>query len=49
MLANIADRQRISTLTGAPTPDDLDELITRVWKEPAFFLTHPRGHRGVRP
>jgi len=58
MLANIADRQRISTLTGAPTPDDLDELITRVWKEPAFFLTHPRAiaafgrectRRGVPP
>ena len=31
----------ISTLTGAPTPDDLDELITKVWKEPAFFLAHP--------
>lgn len=24
-----------------PTPDDLDELIARVWKEPAFFLAHP--------
>ena len=32
---------RIQTRDGAPTPDDLDELITRVWKEPAFFLTHP--------
>jgi len=41
MLANVADDQRISTLSGAPTPDDLDELLTRVWKEPAFFLTHP--------
>jgi hypothetical protein len=58
MLANVADQQRISTLTGAPTPDDLDELITRVWKEPAFFLTHPRAiaafgrectRRGVPP
>lgn len=27
--------------TGAPTPDDLDDLIARVWKEPAFFLAHP--------
>ena len=26
---------------GAPTPDDLDDLIARVWKEPAFFLAHP--------
>jgi len=33
--------QRISTRTGAPTPDDLDALITKVWKEPAFFLAHP--------
>jgi hypothetical protein len=41
LLANAAPEQIISTLTGAPTPDDLDELITRVWKEPAFFLTHP--------
>jgi hypothetical protein len=41
LLANVADEQRIFTLGGAPTPDDLDELLTKVWKEPAFFLTHP--------
>ncbi|HNC53559.1 MAG TPA: family 2A encapsulin nanocompartment shell protein [Accumulibacter sp.] len=41
LLANVADSQRITTLTGAPTPDDLDDLLTKVWKEPAFFLTHP--------
>jgi hypothetical protein len=41
LLANVHDDQRISTLTGAPTPDDLDDLLTRVWKEPGFFLTHP--------
>jgi hypothetical protein len=41
LLASVADSQRISTLTGAPTPDDLDDLLTKVWKEPAFFLTHP--------
>ena len=44
-----ADRMRITTRTGAPTPDDLDELIAKVWKEPAFFLAHPRGHRRFRP
>jgi hypothetical protein len=27
----------------APTPDDLDELLSRIWKEPAFFLAHPRA------
>ncbi|WP_444460178.1 family 2A encapsulin nanocompartment shell protein [Rhodobacter capsulatus] len=41
LLANAAESQIIPTLTGAPTPDDLDELITKVWKEPAFFLAHP--------
>lgn len=41
LLANVHDDLRISTLTGAPTPDDLDDLISKVWKEPAFFLTHP--------
>jgi hypothetical protein len=58
MLASTAAGQRISTITGAPTPDDFDELITKVWKEPAFFLTHPAGvaafgsectRRGVPP
>ena len=41
LLANAAASQKIKTRTGAPTPDDLDELIARVWKEPAFFLAHP--------
>lgn len=41
LLANVADSQVVYPLTGAPTPDDLDELLTKVWKEPAFFLTHP--------
>jgi hypothetical protein len=41
LLASASGGQRISTRTGPPTPDDLDELITKVWKEPGFFLTHP--------
>lgn len=58
LLANAAPWQRIKTRTGPPTPDDLDELITKVWKEPAFFLAHPRAiaafgrectYRGVPP
>ena len=58
LLNNIVPDQRISTLTGAPTPDDFDELITKVWKEPAFFLAHPKAiaafgreatRRGVPP
>lgn len=58
LLPNAAPSQRVATRKGPPTPDDLDELITRVWKEPAFFLAHPRAiaaigrectRRGVPP
>jgi len=41
LLANAAPSMRLSTRTGAPTPDDLDDLISKVWKEPGFFLAHP--------
>ncbi len=58
MLAQATPEQTIQTLGGAPTPDDLDALITKVWKTPSFFLTHPLGvaafgreatRRGVPP
>lgn len=41
LLKQTPKHQRISTRKGPPTPDDLDELITKVWKEPSFFLAHP--------
>jgi hypothetical protein len=41
LLTNASPGMRIKTRSGPPTPDDLDELIARVWKEPAFFLAHP--------
>jgi hypothetical protein len=41
LLNSVAPSQIIKTRTGAPTPDDLDELLTKVWKEPGFFLLHP--------
>ena len=43
ILTNAADWMKISTRRGPPTPDDFDELIAKVWKEPAFFLAHPRA------
>ncbi|MDR0635573.1 MAG: DUF2185 domain-containing protein [Treponema sp.] len=58
LLKNAVDSQRIQTRYGRPMPDDLDELITKVWKEPSFFLAHPRAiaaferectRRGVPP
>jgi hypothetical protein len=58
LLSSVAPSQKIKTRTGAPTPDDLDELLTKVWKEPGFFLLHPHAvaafgrectRRGVPP
>lgn len=58
LLNNVAGKQKIKTRTGPPTPDDLDELLSRVWKEPGFFLAHPQAiaafgrectRRGVPP
>ncbi|MEH1898572.1 MAG: family 2B encapsulin nanocompartment shell protein [Nostoc sp.] len=41
LLHNADLKQRIYTRTGPPTPDDLDELLTRRRKS-KFFLAHPR-------
>jgi hypothetical protein len=43
LLHNADLSQRIQTRSGPPTPDDLDELISTVWKKPSFFLAHPRA------
>jgi hypothetical protein len=43
LLRQAPPSMRIPTLGGPPTPDDLDELLSKVWKEPAFFLAHPRA------
>ncbi|HEX3781653.1 MAG TPA: family 2B encapsulin nanocompartment shell protein [Pseudonocardiaceae bacterium] len=43
LLHNADLDQRIATYSGPPTPDDLDELLALVWKEPAFLLAHPKA------
>ncbi|MDQ3405154.1 MAG: cyclic nucleotide-binding domain-containing protein [Actinomycetota bacterium] len=43
LLHNADTKQRIHTRTGAPTPDDMDELLAKVWKDPGFILAHPRA------
>ncbi|WP_019630109.1 family 2B encapsulin nanocompartment shell protein [Actinomadura atramentaria] len=57
LLHNADLRQRISTRTGPPTPDDLDELLSRR-RGSRFFLAHPKAiaafgrectRRGVYP
>ena len=42
LLHNTDFAQRIPTRTGPPTPDDLDQLLTLVWKDPGYFLAHPK-------
>ena len=42
LLHNADLSQRIHTRTGPPTPDDMDELLASVWKDPSFFIAHPR-------
>ncbi|MGD0891851.1 MAG: family 2A encapsulin nanocompartment shell protein [Terracidiphilus sp.] len=58
LLHNAAPEFRVKPRKAAPTPDDLDELLAKIWKEPAFFLAHPRAiaafgrectRRGVPP
>jgi hypothetical protein len=58
LLANADLGHRIPTRSGPPTPDDLDELLSLVWKQPNLFLAHPRtiaafgrecSRRGVYP
>ena len=57
LLHNADLKQRINTRTGPPTPDDLDELLSRRRKS-RFFLAHPHtiaafgrecNRRGVYP
>jgi CRP-like cAMP-binding protein len=43
LLANADLKQRIPTRSGPPTPDDMDELLATVWKDPSYILAHPRA------
>lgn len=58
LLHSVSPLMRLQARYGPPTPDDLDELLARVWKKPSFFLAHPRAiaaftrectRRGVPP
>src|SRR5690606_31177727 len=42
LLHNAALNQRIPTRTGPPTPDDLDELLSRR-RKPEYLLAHPKA------
>lgn len=58
LINSVAPSMRVQSRSGTPTPDDMDELLAKVWKKPAFFLAHPRAiaafgrectRRGVPP
>ena len=58
LLPNADLKQRIHSRSGAPGPDEMDDLLSLVWKDPGFFLAHPRtiaafgqecSRRGVYP
>jgi CRP-like cAMP-binding protein len=42
LLHNADLKQRVQTRSGPPTPDDFDDLLASVWKDPSFFLAHPK-------
>jgi hypothetical protein len=43
LLNNVDAAFKVAPRGAAPTPDDMDEMLSRIWKEPAFFLAHPRA------
>jgi hypothetical protein len=58
LLHSVSPRMKVTPRYGIPMPDDMDELLSRVWKKPSFFLAHPRAiaafgrectRRGVPP
>ncbi len=58
LLHNVARSMKVRSRSGTPTPDAMDDLLSRAWKEPSFFLAHPRAiaafgrectRRGVPP
>lgn len=58
LLHQVTPAMTVQPRVGAPTPDDMDELLSKVWKQPGLFLAHPRAiaafgrectRRGVPP
>ena len=58
LVNQVAPSMRLATRSGPPTPDDMDDLLAKVWKSPAMFLAHPNAiaafgrectRRGVPP
>ncbi|WP_024804983.1 family 2B encapsulin nanocompartment shell protein [Nocardia sp. BMG51109] len=48
LLHNADFSQRLYTRSGPPTPHDMDQLLNKVWKNPAFILAHPEAIAAFR-
>ncbi len=44
LLNNVGPKLQIKT-GGAPNPDLLDDMLSRIWKTPDFFVAHPEAIR----
>jgi hypothetical protein len=58
LVNNVSRDMIVRSRHGSPTPDNMDELLAKVWKKHAFFLAHPKAiaafgrectRRGVPP
>ncbi|MDP4180496.1 MAG: family 2B encapsulin nanocompartment shell protein [Bacillota bacterium] len=43
LINNVSPIMKVYSPDSAPTPDAMDELLSKVWKKPAFFLAHPKA------
>ncbi|QEK38688.1 family 2B encapsulin nanocompartment shell protein [Candidatus Cytomitobacter primus] len=43
LLNQVACDRKITTRTGPPTPDDMDELLSVLWKDPSVIVAHPKA------
>ncbi len=43
LLNQVSSERNITTRTGPPTPDDMDELLAVLWKDPSAIVAHPRA------
>lgn len=43
LIHQVAPTMRVKSRYGTPTPDDMDELLSRMWKKPSLFLAHPKA------
>ncbi|QEK38161.1 cyclic nucleotide-binding domain-containing protein [Candidatus Cytomitobacter indipagum] len=43
LINQVSHDRKITTRTGPATPDDMDELLGMLWKDPSVIVAHPRA------